>query len=391
MSVQSASLGSTLAFPPLQLPAEFEALRGEIRSFLKEQLPKDKSPDRFKSWGSFSPEFSRALGARGWIGLTWPKQYGGAAQSQLARYVLTEELLANGAPAGAHWVADRQSGPLVLRFGTEAQKRKYLPPITRGESYFCIGMSEPDSGSDLASVRTRADKVEGGWKITGTKLWTSGAHHCHYCIVLCRTSPKSEDRHAGLSQFVVDLKSPGITIRPVINLAGRHDFNEVNYVDVFVPDENMLGSEGDGWKQVTSELAFERSGPERFLTNFHVLRELVRLIGRQASPRAAETVGRMAAKLWNLRQMSLSVAGLLQAGKMPVTEASVVKDLGTAFQQELPEVARSLAQSEAVSDEQLEDFIDIARQATMLSPAYTIQGGTTQILRGIIARGLGLR
>ncbi len=387
MSVQSA----ILSFPPLVLPPEAEALRREVRAFLLEAIPKDKEPERFKSWGTFSEEFSRQMGARGLIGLTWPKEYGGHGRSQLERYVLTEELLANGAPAGAHWVADRQSGPLVLRFGSEAQKRKYLPPITRGESYFCIGMSEPDSGSDLASVRTRAEPVEGGYRINGTKLWTSGAHRCHFMIALCRTSAKSEERHAGLSQLIVDLKSPGITIRPVINLSGRHEFNEVNFVDVFVPRDNLLGNEGDGWKQVTSELAFERSGPERFLTNFHVLRELVRLIGRQASPRSAEIIGRLVARLWNLRQMSLSVAGMLQQGQMPVTEASVVKDLGTAFQQELPEVARLLAQSEAVSSDELEDFIDIARQATLLSPAYTIQGGTTQILRGIIARGLGLR
>ena len=300
-------------------------------------------------------------------------------------------MLANGAPAGAHWIADRQSGPLILRFGSEAQKQKFLPPITRGESYFCIGMSEPDSGSDLASVRTRAEPVAGGFKVNGTKLWTSGAHRCHFMIALCRTSAKTEERHAGLSQLVVDLKSPGITIRPVVNLAGKHDFNEVNFVDVFVPQENLLGNEGDGWKQVTSELAYERSGPERFLTNFHVIRELVRLLGRQSSPRSAETIGRLVSRLWNLRQMSLSVAGMLQGGQMPVTEASVVKDLGTAFQQDLPEIARTLAQSEATSPDQLEDFLDVARQATMLSPAYTIQGGTTQILRGIIARGLGLR
>ncbi len=387
MSVQSA----ILSFPPLVLPPEAEALRREVRAFLLDAIPKDKAPERFKSWGTFSPDFSKQLGSRGWIGLTWPKEYGGGGRTQLERYVLTEELLANGAPAGAHWVADRQSGPLVLRFGTEAQKRKFLPPITRGESYFCIGMSEPDSGSDLASVRTRAEPVAGGFKINGTKLWTSGAHHCHFMIALCRTSARSEERHAGLSQLIVDLKSPGITIRPVINLSGRHDFNEVNFVDVFVPQENLLGNEGDGWKQVTSELAFERSGPERFLTNFHVLRELVRLIGRQASPRATETIGRLVARLWNLRQMSLSVAGMLQQGQMPITEASVVKDLGTAFQQDLPEVARLLAQSEATSPDQLDDFIDVARQATLLSPAYTIQGGTTQILRGIIARGLGLR
>jgi alkylation response protein AidB-like acyl-CoA dehydrogenase len=387
MSVETAAL----TFPPLVLPPEAEQLRREVRKFLLEAIPKDKAPERFKSWGTFSPEFSKQLGARGWIGLTWPKEYGGHGRTQLERYVLTEELLANGAPAGAHWVADRQSGPLVLRFGTEAQKQKFLPPITRGESYFCIGMSEPDSGSDLASVRTRAEAVEGGYKINGTKLWTSGAHRCHFMIALCRTGAKSEERHAGLSQLIIDLKSPGITIRPVINLAGRHDFNEVNFVDVFVPRDNLLGNEGDGWKQVTSELAYERSGPERFLTNFHVLRELVRLIGRQASPRSAETIGRLVSRLWNLRQMSLSVAGKLQQGQMPVTEASVVKDLGTAFQQDLPEVGRLLAQSEATSPDDLDDFIEIARQATLLSPAYTIQGGTTQILRGIIARGLGLR
>ena len=387
MSVQSA----TLSFPPLVLPPEAEALRREVRAFLLDAVPKDKAPERFKSWGTFSPEFSRQLGSRGWIGLTWPKEYGGRGGTQFERYVLTEELLANGAPAGANWIADRQSGPLILRFGSEAQKQKFLPPITRGESYFCIGMSEPDSGSDLASVRTRAEPVAGGFKVNGNKLWTSGAHRCHFMIALCRTSAKTEERHAGLSQLVVDLKSPGITIRPVVNLAGKHDFNEVNFVDVFVPQENLLGNEGDGWKQVTSELAYERSGPERFLTNFHVLRELVRLLGRQSSPRSAETIGRLVSRLWNLRQMSLSVAGMLQGGQMPVTEASVVKDLGTAFQQDLPEIARTLAQSEATSPDQLEDFLDVARQATMLSPAYTIQGGTTQILRGIIARGLGLR
>jgi len=380
-----------LSFPPLTLPPEAELLRREVRAFLAEAVPQDPVPERFKSWGTFSPEFSRKLGERGWIGVTWPKSYGGHERSQLERYVLTEELLANGAPAGAHWIADRQSGPLVLRFGSEAQKRKLLPPIARGESYFCIGMSEPDSGSDLASVRTRAEPVDGGFKVNGTKLWTSGAHRCHYMIALCRTSPRTDERHAGLSQLVIDLKSPGISIRPVVNLAGRHDFNEVNFVDVFVPQDGLLGNEGDGWKQVTSELAFERSGPERFLTNFHVLRELVRLIGRQASPRSAETIGRLVARLWNLRQMSLSVAGLLQQGLMPVTEASVVKDLGTAFQQDLPEIARLLAQSEATSADEMDEFLDIARQATLLSPAYTIQGGTTQILRGIIARGLGLR
>ncbi len=381
----------TLDFPPFRLPDDAEALRTEVRAFLAEELPKVKTTDKFRSWNTRSPEFSKALGARGWIGLTWPKERGGGGRSFLHRYVITEELLANGAPAGSHWVADRQSGPNILRFGNEELKSALIPRILKGECFFSIGMSEPDSGSDLASVRTRADKVDGGWRVNGTKIWTSGAHRSHYAIVLLRTSGQREDRQRGLSQLVVDLKSPGLTIRPIINLYGKHDWNEVVFSDCFVPDSMMLGEEGDGWLQVTSELAHERSGPERFLTNFHVLTELARLVGRQPGARAAETVGKLVTRLWTLRQMSLSVAGLLENGKSPVVEAAVTKDLGTLFQQELPEIARIVAESDAADEDDLAQFLDLAQMATLQAPAYSIQGGTTQVLRGIIARGLGLR
>lgn len=380
-----------LEFPPFRLPPDTEALRTEIRAFLKQTLPTITGGDRFKSWNSRSPEFSKKLGAKGWIGITWPKQYGGGEKSFLHRYVVTEELLANNAPAGSHWVADRQSGPGILRFGSEEMKRAILPRIVKGECYFAIGMSEPDSGSDLASVRTRADKVDGGWLVNGTKIWTSGAHRSHYAITLLRTSGTREDKHRGLSQLVIDLSLPGITIRPIINLNGKHDWNEVVFRDCLVPDSMMLGNEGDGWMQVTSELAHERSGPERFLTNVHVLKELVRLVGRQPGRHAQEVVGKLAARLWSLRQMSLSVAGMLENGKSPVTEGAVTKDLGTHFQQDLPEVARVLAESDAADADDIADFLDMCQMATLVAPAYSIQGGTTQILRGIIARGLGLR
>ena len=148
-------------------------------------------------------------------------------------------------------------------------------------------MSEPDSGSDLASVRTRAEPVPGGFRVNGTKVWTSGAHRNHYCIALVRTSGQHGDRHKGLSQILVDLKTPGVTIRPIINLAGRHDWNEVTFSDAFIPESCLIGNEGDGWLQVTSELAFERSGPERFMQNFYILRELVRVLGRQPAKRAS--------------------------------------------------------------------------------------------------------
>jgi len=387
----TAVVSERLDYPPFRLPQETEELRKEVRDFLHAEIPKDISEDRFKSWNSRSPEFSRKMGSKGYIGVTWPKEYGGGEKSFLHRYVITEEVLTAGAPAGAHWVSDRQSVPLLLRYGSEEQRREILPRIVKGECYFCIGMSEPDSGSDLASVRTRADQVNGGWRINGTKVWTSGAHRSHYCIALVRTSGTRENRHVGLSQFIVDLKSPGLTIRPIINLAGRHDWNEVTFTDCFVPDSALLGSEGDGWMQVTSELAYERSGPERFLQNYHVLKELLRVLGRQPGPRAAEIVGRLAARLWTLRQMSLSVAGMLEAGKAPATEAALVKDLGTIFQQELPEIARVLVESEATDEADLADFLDTAQYSSMVAPSYTLQGGTTQVLRGIVARALGLR
>src|SRR5471032_1956547 len=297
-----------LEFPPFHLPDEAEALRGEVRSFLKETLPKiKKTEDRFSSWNTPSPEFSRELGKKGWIGITWPKQYGGSERSFLDRYVVTEELLGNSAPAGSHWVADRQSGPLLLRFGSEEQRQAILPRITAGECFFSIGMSEPDSGSDLASVRTRAAKAEGGWKISGTKVWTSSAHRAHFLIALVRTAPKEEDRHAGLTQFIVDLSRPGVSVRPIYNLYGRHDFNEVVFDGYFVPDDMIMGGVGMGWKMVTSELAFERSGPDRFLSTYQLLLESIRKVGPAPDDRAANEIGRFIAHVATLRRMSSSV------------------------------------------------------------------------------------
>jgi len=335
------TLPCALDFSPLRLPPDVEELRAEVRAFIKEKLPTIKSDDRPKTWLSFSPEFSKMLGARGWIGITWPKQYGGSEKSFLHRYVLTEELLGNGAPAGSHWAADRQSGPSILRFGTEELKQSILPRITKGECYFTVGMSEPDAGSDLAAVRTRADRIDGGWLVNGAKIWTSGAHCSHYMITLLRTSGAREDRHRGLSQMVIDLSSPGITIRPIINLNGKHEWSEVVFRDCVVPSFMLLGNEGDGWMQVTSELAHERCGPERFLTNVYLLGELVKLVGSQPGRDARAAVGKLAARLWSLRQMSLSVAGMLEGGKAPLIEGAMTKDLGIHFEQDLPEVART--------------------------------------------------
>src|SRR6185369_5295039 len=372
------------------LPPEAEAFREEVRAFLRQTLGDRASVRRARSWGGFDPEFSRQLGARGWIGLTWPKKYGGQERSFLERYVLLEELLAAGAPAGAHWVAERQSGPLLLRFGTEAQRERFLPAIARGELSFAIGMSEPDSGSDLASIRTRAVRKDGGYVVNGTKVWTSNAHRSQYAIALFRTAVVPDKKHEGLSQFLVDLKSPGITIRPIINLAGSHDFNEVVFQDAFVPEDMRVGGEGDGWKQVTTELAYERSGPERYLSSFALITALIDELGKEPDERAAVVVGRLIAHLVTLRQMSLSIAVMLQKGENPNLEAAVSKDLGTTFEQEIPEIVHALLGLEPTinTGSALQQALGYLMQK---APSFSLRGGTREVLRGIIARGLGLR
>lgn len=379
---------STFSFPAAVMPDDAEALRAEVRDFLAVELATRTPLERAQSWMGFDADFSHKMGARGYIAMTWPKAYGGHERTALHRYVVLEEMLAAGAPVAAHWIADRQSGPLILRYGTEAQRQAILPKVAAGECFFCIGMSEPGSGSDLAAVRTRAEPVDGGFRVTGTKLWTTYGHRAHYMILLARTAPG--ERHEGLSQFVVDLATPGITIRPIHDIAGAHHFNEVHFEDVFLPADSLVGQSGDGWKQVMGELAFERSGPERFLSSFELVKALVRVLGGVPSDLAREQVGRLAAHLIVLRRLSSSVAGMLQAGQDPQLEAAVVKDLGALLEQEIPEIARRLVAGEpslASSD----SFLNVLAYTTLAAPSFSLRGGTREILRGIIARGLGLR
>jgi alkylation response protein AidB-like acyl-CoA dehydrogenase len=379
------------AFPSSPPSPECEAFRAEVRAFLKEEMAGRPPIDRAQSWNGVDPAFSRKLGQRGWLGLTWPKCYGGHERSALERYVLLEELLAAGAPVGAHWIAERQSGPNLLRYGSEQQKLAILPRIAAGECFFCIGMSEADTGSDLASVRARAVNTDRGWRVNGAKLWTTNAHLCHYMILLCRTRPVDpERRHEGLSQFLVDLSLPGITVRPIPNLAGEHHFNEVVFEDTLLFNEAILGQEGAGWKQVTGELAYERSGPERFLSSFTLLVELVRALSPSPDERAKIAIGRLGAQLITLRRMSRSVAGMLQAGADPALEAAMVKDLGALVEQEIPEVARDLLTDGPATDASRE-IAEVLAYTTLHAPSFSLRGGTREILRGIIARGLGLR
>jgi hypothetical protein len=377
-------------FDPVQMPAAAQALRSEVRAFIAAEVVAGSFTPSGNSWSAFDSDFSRKCGERGYIGMRWPKQYGGHERTALERHVVTEEMLAGGAPVGAHWIADRQSGNQILRYGSERAKQTFLPKIAAGECFFAIGMSEPDSGSDLAAARTRATRTEGGWSISGTKIWTSNAHRTHYLIALARTAPKEEDRHAGMTQFIVDLSRPGVSVRPIHNLYGGHDFNEVVFDGYFAADDMVMGEVGMGWKLVTSELSFERSGPDRFLSTHQLLVESIRAIGPDPDARSANEIGRFVAHLATLRRMSISVAGMLERGAQPDVEAALVKDIGTAFEREIPETFRHLIATEPTLGDGA-SYPELLGMTMLRAPGFTIRGGTREILRGVIARGLGLR
>lgn len=382
---------SALAVTPI--PPEDDALRPAIRAFIAEHVSALSADRRARSWAGFDANFSRALGEAGFLGLTLPKAYGGHERSAFARYVVAEELLNAGAPVAAHWISDRQSAPLILKYGTEEQKQTHIPTICAGASFFCIGMSEPNSGSDLASVRTHArPDGKGGWRLNGQKIWTTHGHRCHYMIALVRTSGDANDRQKGLSQFIVDLSAPGVTTRPITDLTGDTHFSEVFFDNVSLSPDSLIGTEGNGWEQVVSELAFERSGPERFYTSAVLFETWLAFLRTQPNPAPSSIrlAGQIAAELSAIRALSLAVTGQLEAGASPIVEGALVKDMGTSVEQAIPiAIADELGH---FSDAELPtELVGALRYTTLAAPSYSLRGGTRDILRGMIARGLGLR
>lgn len=378
-----------MKFSPVVLTADEEALRSDVRAFLRREMPLGSYRPGLGMSSGRDPEFSRTLAKAGFVGLSIPKEYGGQGKSAVERFIVVEELLSSGVPVGAHWAADRQTGPTIMLFGTEEQRERFLPPIAAGECYFSLGMSEPDSGSDLASVRTTAARVEGGWLVNGTKVWTSGAHMNHFMVALVRTSPQEGDnRHAGLSQLIIDFAADGLTINPITFLDGSHHFNEVVLEDVFVPDELVLGEIGQGWRQVTSELAYERAGPDRYLSSYQLLESFLREHPEAvANDEVRSQFGRITARFWTIRQLALSIARSIDKAEAPALEAAMLKDLGTVFEQEIVNVMRSITEFE-ISPDTDSLYEELLARATVISPSYTMRGGTTEVLRSIASKGL---
>ncbi|GAA1868835.1 acyl-CoA dehydrogenase family protein [Pseudonocardia ailaonensis] len=370
---------------PLSDEPEPPGLRARVRAFLDaERVAHPGLVGR----GGYDRAFSRRLGAAGLVALSVPVQYGGPGLGPVAQLVVAEEMLAAGAPVGAHIAAERQTAPMLLRFGTEEQKREFLPRIAAGEIGFALGMSEPDSGSDLSSVRTRATRVDGGWSLSGAKIWTSWADRVEYAVVLCRSSPLGDDRHEGLSQLVVDLSAPGVAISPIETLDGNAHFSEVSFSEVFVPADRVLGEPGSGWRQVTSELAYERSGPDRWLSAFPVFSALV-----DAAPHledeALVEVGRAAAMFRVLHAFSSGIAHAVRDGDDPAVAAAVVKDIGTGFEQGLVAApAGLLPRDPDLPHGSVRALRETSQALGLVSPGFTIRGGTTEVLRTIVSRGL---
>lgn len=374
---------------------ELTDLRTRVREFVAADRAEHGWTPEIDAWlCGADPGFSSRLGAAGFLGLTIPEQYGGHGLGHLHRYVVTEELLIAGAPVAAHWFADRQVAPGLLTYGSEKQRTRILPEIAAGRFYSGIGMSEPQAGSDLAAASTRATRTDGGWILNGRKVWTSSAHLAHEIVVLARTSAADpEHRHAGFSQFLVPTDVAGLTIDPIVTTDGEHHFNELVFEDAFVSDDALLGEEGNGWHQVTAELSFERSGPERILSTAPLLLPLLRALSGRADidDGTAADIGHLVARLVSLRQLSVSVARALAAGEPAANQAALVKDLGTRFEQESVNLAAELAEFVHRGDPAYADLAVLLRASRLHSPMFTLRGGTNEVLRGVIARGMGLR
>ncbi len=334
---------------------------------------------REDSWiNGFDREFSHDLGRRGWLGMTLPTSVGGHGRSPIERFVVTEALIAAGAPMAASYFADRQMGPTLAAFGTEAQKAEFLPGIIAGETTWCIGMSEPDSGSDLASLRTRAVRRGDVYVVDGQKIWTSFAEVADYCYLICRTSDEGPP-HAGISELIVPLDTPGITIRPIQDMTTNRHFCEVWYDRVEVPAANLVGEEGGSWRQTMRQLEHERGGIDRLLSN-----RALYLDAREQADDADPLVRQEIAALETGYRLGRMLVLREVLGQAPKGFSAATKAFCTGHEQRVAEFVARVGGPRSL-------LWGRTARAVCYAPGYTIMGGTSNILRNIIGeRILGL-
>jgi alkylation response protein AidB-like acyl-CoA dehydrogenase len=334
---------------------------------------------RENSWiNGFSKEFARELGRRGWIGMTLPRELGGHGRTPLERFAIYETLIALGAPIASAWFGDRQMAPTLAAFGTPEQQTQFLPPLIRGETTWCIGMSEPDAGSDLVSLRTRAVRDGDHYVINGNKTWTSFGEVADYCYLICRTSTDGP-AHAGLSEIIVPLDTPGISISAITDMTTNRHFCDVNYQDVRVPAENRVGPEGGSWRQTMRQLEHERGGIDRLLSN-HALYLDALAVADTTDPLVRQEIAHLetAYRLGRLLVLREVV------GQAPRNFSAVTKVFCTEHEQRVGEFINHAYGLQSL-------LWNRAAKGWSYGPAYTIMGGTSSILRNIVGeRVLGL-
>lgn len=366
-----------------------DTFRRDLTSFLAEELGEGRGT------GGTERAFSKKLAARGWIGLAWPKEYGGRGLGAMEQMIYTEEMILANAPRGYHFTAERQVGPSLIRHGTEQQKREWLPRIMGADVSFALGLSEPGAGSDLASVTTRADRDGDEYVVSGQKIWTSNAHLSDAIWLVVRTD-QAAPKHRGISCLMVDLESPGISIRPLADMTGGHHFNEVFFDQVRVPVDRRVGEENHGWYLLAEHLDFERSGIERLIDLefiFHDVVEAARSRSREGllRPPVRAELAELALELEVGRLMCYRVAWMQSAGLVPNAEASSAKVFGTEWSQRMMATATKVLGMGAAASGEESGLATTVRFGYLNAVSRTIAGGTSEVQRNIIAtRGLGL-
>ncbi len=379
--------------------AEHEALRAEVKDFLRDTVPSGPGPSRPTSQENWEEQmgFIQKLAKQKWVAPAWPVEYGGLAWSHIKQMIFSEELSYAGAPDGGRVFNVGMIGPTLIVHGSPEQKKQHLPRITSGDVVWCQGYSEPGAGSDLASLQTRAVRDGDDYVVNGQKIWTTGAHHAQWCFLLVRTDPDAP-KHKGISFLLVDMDTPGISVRPIVNLAGFHEFNEVFFEDVRVPVSNRVGEENNGWYVAMTLLDFERSNVASIAANQRTLELLSGYLrDHNVGNGYRDILRHRIADLWIAnevgRLLSYRTAWMQETGKMANYEASVIKVLATELAQQITNFGVNLIGPRGALDPESKHsaFSGIFEKAHLSNVSPTIYSGSSEIQRNIIAtRGLGL-
>ncbi len=380
---------------------EQNKFRQEVRDFLESEIAAGTFKPACDAWiQGYSPEFTKKVSKKGWIGLTWPEEYGGKGRGHIDRLILTEEMLRYGAPAACHWFADRQIGGAVLRYGTEEQKRWILPKIIAGEAYVGLGLSEPEAGSDLASLRTKATADGDEYIIDGQKMWTSCGMFMNHLYMVARTDPDAP-QHRGISEFVLETNLPGITITPTVDITGSTAWAEVFFDNVRIPASCLIGQKNRGFYQVVNQLDYERAGMERLMGNyplFDAIMKFVKETKRNGKPIAEDILIRQKVAQLQVefevgRLLIYKVVAVMEGGNPPNVEAAKAKAYGTSFERKLASLTMDILGSygQLWAESKYAPIRGLGSHSYLASTGYSLQAGTTEVLRNVIAtRGLGL-